>query len=378
MLPASALPACGKKDPGPAPATSPAVPASPAAGPNDPDAASWTPDAVPEPFVFAKLPGRDITEADVAPRLKQLTDAGEKLDGRLVQETVEDVVEDALLVADARTAHYDIPADAKGDEAIAEAWAKQKFMADAQASVTDADLGQWFAERRGMARIVFKDEETATKAKAELDVALAAQPDAPLSTFLAAKGKGGKRRDGVPDGTLVDAQGKNELGETLLPEEGATVLFALTKDGEVSAPTKIGDAWLLLMRVAVRPGTPVALVPDDQKAAAKEKIVAARAMRALEEHVARLRKDQGVNIDELAIRRYAKTLGIESLAKVKRLPFGQRKAAFQKHRVPNQAPMRPAGRDIERLMQERARQKMQGQSTEPGAPGGHVEPGAHP
>ncbi len=368
MLPASALAACGQKGPEPTPATSPPAPA-PQAGPSDPDGASSTPDAVPETFVFAKLAGRQITDADVAPRIKAFTAVGEKLDGRLVQETIEDVVDDALLAADARAAHYDVPADAKDDEAIAEAWAKQKFMAEAQASVTDADLGLWFAERRGLARIVFRDEETAAKAKAELDAKLAEGKGEPLEVFLAAKTATGRRHDVVPDGALVDAQGKNELGETIIPEEGAKVLFALTKNGEVSAPSKVGNMWLLLMRVAVRPGTPVDQVPADQKAAAKEKIVAARAMQALEEYIARLRKDQGVTIDEFAVRKYAKSLGVDNLARLKKLPFGQRKAAFQRQRIPNHAPARPVGRDIERLLQERAKQKMQGQGDQSPGPG---------
>jgi len=375
MLPASALPACGKTEPAPA-ATSPEAPAHPTPqDPNGPGGASSIP-AEPaekvEPFVFAKLPGREISDADVAPRIKAQQAAGEKIDGRLVQETVEDVVEDALLVAEARAASFQAPPEAKDDEAIAEAWAKQKFMAAAEASVTDADLGLWFAERRGFARIMFRDEESATKAKATIDAKIAEGQEEPLKVFLAEKSRNGRRHDVVPDGALVDAQGKNETGEVLLPEAGAKVLFSLTKDGEIAPPSRVGDVWLLILRVAVRPGTPVEQVPADQKTAAKEKIVAARAMDALEEHIARLRKDQAVVVDEVVVRRYAKSLGVESISKVKRLPFGQRKAQFQRTgRVPPKAPMRPNSQDVEKLLQEHAKQKMRGQGDQSPAPGAH-------
>ena len=71
------------------------------------------------------------------------------------------------------------------------------------------------------------------------------------------------------------------------------------------------------------------------------------------------------------MRRFAKSMGVETISKLKRLPFGQRKAQFQRAgRVPtNKAPMRPNSQDVERLLQEHAKQKMRGQGDQSPAPG---------
>jgi len=384
MLSASTLIACGKgpetAPPAPATPTSQGAP-SPQGAASPADAASTTPpsadaDAVPVPetLVFAKIGERQITDQDVTPRLEALRQAGQTLDGALLQETIEDVVDDALLAAEARAASFTPPDDAPaapGDEAIAEAWAKHKILPEAQASVSDADVAAWFAERRAMARAVFTDEAAATAFKAAVDQAVSAPDANRLAAFLETKKKLGDKDEVIPDGVLVDAQGKSEVGEALLPKEGAKVLFALAGDGDVSAPAKVGDMWLVIQRVGLRPGTPLDKVPDEQRTAARDKIAAHRAMVRLDEHVARLRKDQGVEIDVAAVKKLALRVGVNRLGKLKKLPFNARKLQLQRGRaMPQRAPgMAPAGRDIERLIQERAKDKVKA-GDDQGAPGG--------
>lgn len=378
MLSVPALIACGKgpETPPPGPTApksdegpSPQGAASPADGASTTPAAGADASAPPvETLVFAKIGERQITDQDITPRLEALQKGGQALDGAMVQETVEDVVDDALLTAEAKAAGFAAPPEADSEEAIAEAWARHKLQPEAEASVSDADVAAWFAERRGMARAVFTDEAAAGAFKAELDPRLAAPEANKLAVFAEAKKKLGKRDEVIPDGVLVDAQGKSELGEALLPEEGAKVLFALAADGDVSAPTKVGDMWLVIQRVGVRPGTPLDKVPEDQRTAAREKLVAHRALARLDEHVARLRKDQGVEIDVAAVKKLATRLGINRLGKLKKLPFNARKLQLQRGRtMPQRAPgMAPAGRDIERLMQERAKVKSGGDQGTPG------------
>jgi hypothetical protein len=112
--------------------------------------------------------------------------------------------------------------------------------------------------------------------------------------------------------------------------------------------------WILVLRLALRPGTPLEAVPADQKDAAREKLVSKRANDSLEEHIARLRKDNGVKLDELAIRKYTRSLGVETIGKMRRLPFGQRRGV-DKQRVPGRAPGRPHAPDVDRMLQERAK-----------------------
>jgi len=316
--------------------------------------------------------GRPITERDVTPRLDALVKAGKKLDGVLVRETVEDVVDDALLLAEAKAAHFEAPPEAVSDEAIAAAWAQHEHLAEAQAAVTDADVSAWFAERRAMARMVFADEAQATAMKAELDLAFARPEVDRRKAFLDLKAKRGHRQELVPDGVLVDLRGKSELGEMLLPEDGAKVLFALTAAGQVSKPSHVGDMWLLIQQVGVRPGTPLDKVPAEQRNAARDQLVAHHAMIQLEEHVARLRRDQHLEIDLAAVNKLAHRLGIDRLSKFRKLPFNARKLQLQRGQMmPPRAPgPRPAGRDIERLMRERAKEtlKPEGTGTSGGTP----------
>lgn len=367
LLAAGTLPACGGKSPEPqAPAPpSPAAPAPQAAtsAPAASDAASTTPSA--EVFVFARLPHRAIADQEIIPRLDALEADGRKLDGAILRETIEDVVDDALLAHEAQQAGFVPPADATGDEAIAEAWARDRFLPDARTSVSDADLAAWFAERRGLARMIFKDESAATKLASQLEDKRAAGGGELSKLFLEAKQRRlGRRGEVVPDGVLVDARGKNELGEVVVPEEAARVLFTL-EEGVLSPPTQVGDVWMLMMNLGARPGTPLDKVPESERQAAHDRIAAARAMDRLEEHVARLRKDLGVTIDEAAVKRFAMARGLSDLSKLRRLPFAQRKAELSRSRVmPNRAPMRPAGRDIQRLMEERQK-KLREESGQP-------------
>ncbi len=298
-----------------------------------------------------------------------------ELDGAAIHGVISDYVEDALLASDARAQQFVAP-DAKDDAALAEAYAKAKFTAEAEASVTDADLASWFAERRGMARVVFKDEAGATKARENIVARIAGDTamDKILAAFVAEKGK---RRETVPDGVLVDVQGLSESGERLIPEEGAKALFALEKDGDISPPTKAGEMWILVMRLGVRPATPLASVPADQKDAAREKLVSKRANDALEEHIARLRKANGVKLDELAIRKYTRSLGVEAVGKMRRLPFGQRRGV-DKQRGPGRAPGRPHGPDIDRMLQERAKMRPKKDDLPGGDEGGPSTPGGTP
>lgn len=318
--------------------------------------------------MFATVNGKPVTDAEVADAVKRIPKA--ELDGAAIHATIEDFVEDALLAADARAQNFAAP-EAKDDGALAEAYAKAKFSAEAAASVTDADLANWFAERRGMARVVFKDEEAAKKGRDNIvaRIAGATETDKIMAAFLAEKGK---RREAVPDGVLVDVQGLTETGERVIPEEGAKVLFTLEKDGDISPPTKVGDMWILVLRLGVRPGTPLASVPADQKDAAREKLVSKRANDKLEEHIARLRKDNGVKLDELAIRKYTRSLGVETVGKMRRLPFGQRRGV-DKQRVPGRAPGRPHAPDVDRMLQERA--KMRPKKDETTKDGGSNEGG---
>lgn len=263
--------------------------------------------------------------------------------------------------AEATAAAFKAPAvQAADDDAFVEAWAKSVV---GEVTVSDDDVANWFAERRGMARMLFQDEATAAQAKTEVEADIAGGKR-PLEAFIGAKRKRRGNRDArreevAPDGVLVDAAGRTETGEQVLPEDAARILFALEADGAISAPTKVGDLWVVVMRVGVRPGTPLAQVPADQRKAAADRLIAQRSMDKLDEHVARLRRDQGVKIDEAAVRAYAKSLGVEHVSKLRRMPFGARKVQLGRQAgPPERAPIRPAGRDIERLMHERARQKM--------------------
>src|SRR5690606_16428227 len=95
--------------------------------------------------------------------------------------------------------------------------------------------------------------------------------------FLEHKRKIGGRPDPVPDGVLVDAAGRSETGDALVPAELAQTLFTLESDGEVSAPVPSRSGFALVQRVGLRPATPLDKVPQLERDAAREKLAAKHA-----------------------------------------------------------------------------------------------------
>jgi hypothetical protein len=176
-----------------------------------------------------------------------------------------------------------------------------------------------------------------------------------VEAFLKLKHRGGRAsKETVPDGVLVDVHGQNELGERVLPEEAAEALFQLDNDGDLSKPIPVGDMWMLVVRMGVRPGSTLDEVPGDQRQAAREKSGAKRAMDLLEENIARLRKEHHVQVREPTIQRYAKSLSIDDISKFKPMRFSHRKTQLQRARaLRERAPMQPAARDIQRIIRER-------------------------
>lgn len=320
-LPAPATPAT------PTPATPPATPTEP--GPAVEPAI--TAPAANEVFPVATFAdGRKISSEEV-----ELAVAPMRAQGTLtfptLADTVEDMVDNVLLAAEARAANFDTK-DLDTDKAIAEQWAKTTFLEKGRLEVSDADLSAWFADRRGVARIWVRTAEQAAELRKNLMDSFTNAPDKRRELFLELKQKIGGRPDTTPDGVLVDMDGKGELGEALVPVEIARAAFALKEDLEVSEPIAVNDGFALVQRVATRPATPLAQVPKNEVDAAREKLAIRRANLLVEEHAARLRAEHKAVIDDEAVARLGLKLGLGHGSHRKKVPLGVRKMQLERLR----------------------------------------------
>ncbi len=286
--------------------------------------------AEPAVLVLARIKDREIRSTEVEARLALVHKAGTPLEFSTLREVVDDLIDESLLAEDARAAGFGAPAGVNDDAALAEAYAKSKFTEAAKAEVGEAQVTAWFAERRGIARIVVRTAEQARDVLTSLKTAFDSAPDKRRESFLEVKAKVGRKGEDVPDGVLVDIEGRNELGEALVPAEVGKALFALTEDGAVSEPVQVGESFVLVQRLGVRPATPLEGVPADQRQLAMDKLVAARALSMTDEHLARLRRDHGVALDDAQLDALGQRLNATKSSKLKRLPFGARKIVMQR------------------------------------------------
>jgi hypothetical protein len=326
--PAPASPEPAK--PGPAaPATAPTE-----AGPAP--TANVAPTEPEGPFSIATFAdGRKIESTQVEAALAKVTASAPRatglIDYQLVRDTIEDLIDNMLLAAEARASNFAFEGDPDDDQKLGEAWARASFLEKARTAVTDADLAVWFAERRGVARIWVRTEQQAKDLRAQLMDSFRNTPDKKRDLFQELKRKVGGRPDRIPDGALVDGEGRGEVGDALVPVEVARALFALEADGEVSEPVASGGGFAVVQRVGLRPATPVEKVPANERSAATEKLAAARAMALVEEHAARLRMDHKVSIDEEAVARLATKLGAGKIRHNK-MALGVRKMQLERLR----------------------------------------------
>lgn len=274
--------------------------------------------------------GRKISSEEVEVAVAPLKAQG-TLTFPSLAETVEDMVDNILLAAEARAANFDTK-DLEGDKAIAETWAKTTFLEKGRLEVTDADLTAWFADRRGVARIWVRTAEQAAELRKNLMDSFTNAPDKRRELFLELKQKVGGRPDTTPDGVLVDIEGKGELGEAFVPVEIARAAFALKEDLEVSEPIAVNDGFALVQRVATRPATPLAQVPKNEVDAAREKLAVRRANLLIEEHAARLRAEHKAVIDDEAVARLGLKLGLGHGSHRKKVPLGVRKMQLERLR----------------------------------------------
>ena len=351
--PTPAAPAPGEAGPGPTPNLAPAEPEG--------------------PFAIATFAdGRKIESSQVEAALAKVTGGSPRTPGtpsmvdyQLVRDTVEDLVDNMLLASEARAASFVFDGDPSDDQKLGEAWARSSFLEKARATVTDADLAAWFAERRGVARIWVRTEPQAKDLRAQLMDSFRNAPDKHKDLFQELKRKVGGRPDRIPDGALVDAEGRGEVGDALVPVELARALFALEKDTEVSEPVASGGGFAIVQRVGVRPATPVAKVPTIEREAATDKLAAARAFNLVEEHAARLRLEQKVHIDEEAVAKLATKLGAGK-GRHNKMALGVRKMQLERLRGNLQGTpefrdpsLIPAGvPEAERAKYEKVREKM--------------------
>jgi hypothetical protein len=356
--------ACGKSpEPTPPPTAADVAPAAVA----DTSAANPPADVQAAPVVIARFKGREVLASEVEQRVALVHTTGTPLEYVTVRDALDDLIDETLLASEARAAGFKapeaLPSGVTADGALAQTWAVSKFTEAAKASVGDAELTAWFAERRGLARIVVRSAEQARDVHASLEAAIKADPASARQTFLAIKQKVGAKGETVPDGVLVDAEGRDELGEALVPPEVSKALFALTENGQISEPVAVGESFIIVQRVGLRPATPLTGVPENERGAALDKIVAARALAASEEHLARLRKEAGVEIAQPALEALATRLGAEKPSKLKRLPYGARKLVMQKLRngveMRSPALVPPGAHAVEKATYDRIKDKMQ-------------------
>jgi hypothetical protein len=95
----------------------------------------------------------------------------------------------------------------------------------------------------------------------------------------------------APRRALFDAKGLGETGDPVVHEAVAAATFALTRDGEVSGPVKLGDAGdlAIVQRVALRPAMKLAEVPPPELERARNGLRAARANALMKAKAAELR-----------------------------------------------------------------------------------------
>ncbi len=323
-----------------APATpEPAKPTAPAPAPAEagPGPTANVAPAEPEgPFAIATFAdGRKIVSTQVEAALAKVTAGSPRatglIDYQLVRDTIEDLIDNMLLASEARASNFTFEGDPNDDQKLGEAWARSSFLEKARTAVTDADLAVWFAERRGVARIWVRTEQQAKDLRAQLMDSFRNTPDKKRDLFQELKRKVGGRPDRIPDGALVDGEGRGEVGDALVPVEVARALFALEADDEVSEPVASGGGFAVVQRVGLRPATPVEKVPANERMAATEKLAAARAMALVEEHAARLRAEQKVSIDEEAVAKLATKLGAGKVRHNK-MALGVRKMQLERLR----------------------------------------------
>jgi hypothetical protein len=394
---AASLIACSKApEAPPAPDTTATVAAAPDA------LVSPAPAPVPknEAIVIAKVGDRVLTSVDVTGHLEAVLAERRELDEATLREAIQDLIDDVLLADEARKNAFTAPADPQkpaatppSDEDLAAAWGRHLFFADAKASVTEADLSAWFAERRGVARAVLPSEADAKSFHDAVVAAFAARPTERVAAFREVDAKMvGRKGELTPDGILVDRQGKSETGEPILAETAAAALFELAEDGAISAPIAVGtDAWMVVQRVGLRPALALASVPPVERDKAHEMLAAHRAMNRLQEHAERLRKDQKVEIDEQGLKRLALKLGVDRVGKVRRMPIGMRKIQLQRVKALRSGDPAPAmgivgvgGPSMDRTLQDKLRERIKNShgadqsSPDQSPPQGPAKPGAHP
>lgn len=346
----------------PTPASpTPATPTEP--GPaGEPQLTALGPDEVIAIATFGD--GKKITSDQVEVALAPLRANG-SLSFPALRETVEDMVDDELLAAEALAASFEFEGDKTDRKALAEAWAKKSFLEKGREAVTDAELANWFSDRRGIARIWLRSADQAAEARKNLMDSFANAPDKKRDLFLELKRKVGGRPDPAPDGVLVDIEGKGELGDALVPVELAQAVFALKEDLTVSEPVASGGGFALVMRVGSRPATPLAQVPAIEVQSAKEKLAIKRANQLIDEHAARLRAEQKVALDAQAIARLGLKLGLGH-GSHKKVPLSLRKIQLERLRndirgVPEvrDPGLVPAGApQVERATYDKVREKM--------------------
>lgn len=288
-------PACGSKDaPTSGASTAPATSPSGASSTSSPAAADAGAEAKP-PVEVAHVGTRAIT----ADELREALRARRGVDPA---DVLNDLIDATLLAAEARGAGFQAT-QASADQAVAAEWARHQFLDTARASVTDADLAIWFAERRAANRLVVQTEAQAKELATTLDAAIKADPTSAIRIFEEIRAKSGLQEPTAsPPGALFDAQGRNEVGVAIVPADVAKATFALNEDGAISPPIALApDRFALVQRVSLRPGTDLASAPEEARSHARDAIASKRAAQASEAHVAKLRAATAVSIDAAAL-----------------------------------------------------------------------------
>ncbi|MCC6625170.1 MAG: peptidyl-prolyl cis-trans isomerase [Deltaproteobacteria bacterium] len=246
-------------------------------------------------------------------------------------QSLDDYVGRLLLADEAKRGGLVEPAD---ELQRADAWAKQELLPPAEASITDADMQAAFAERRSAVRVMSRSEAEAKELRQALlePVAQAATIQDKIRTVRARGGKPqapqGDDKTLAPQGALFDPQGKGDAGQSVVPPKVAEAAFALKIEGEISEPIEIATSrWVLVMLSGIRPGTPLDKVPPEVATRTREGLVATRAMAAMKERIARLRRDSPVVVLDDRLAQKALGLTAEDLraARVRKLPFDTRK-----------------------------------------------------
>jgi len=367
LLTATTLAACGGSKAPQAPTAPPASPSSPAAPPSAGSSTSASPDAarperkkldgpVDPATVVARIAlptgERGITYAEVQKWAEAQRAAGESIRWPT---TFDDLAGRILLAAEATQSGMTEPAD---EIARGEAWARQELAPTAKASITEADLQAAFSDRRSAVRIMSRSEAEAKELRATLagQVAAATTMADKVKTF---RSRGGKvvaperQRDDAtvaPLGALFDKGGKGDAGQAVVPPKVAETAFALAAEGDISEPIEIATGrFALVMLTGMRPGTPLDKVPPEVRQKAEDGLVAARAMSAFKERVARLRRQWRVTVldDHAAQKALGLTAEEMRASRIRKLPFDTRKMRLDQvrgelpERIPGVEPRNP-------------------------------------